>query len=71
MKLRYMDYHEDIRIWLGNEDLQNFPQVEREFKVIDTDTRIVVVDPSVAERLQYGKVDWSELQKVSVQIAKI
>lgn len=53
-----------------NEELQNFPQVEREFIVIDTDTRLVVVDPTVADRLQHGNVDWRELQKVSVQIAK-
>lgn len=55
---------------VSNEDMQNFPQVEREFKVIDTDTRLVVVDSTVAEHLQYGKVDWRELQKVSVQITK-
>ena len=53
-----------------NEELQNFPQVERDFKVIGSDTRLVVVDSTVAERLQYGKVDWRELQKVSVQIAR-
>lgn len=52
------------------EKLQRFPQVEQDFKVIDSNTRLVVVDPSVAKRLQYGKVDWQELQKVSVQIAK-
>lgn len=53
-----------------DEKLQKFPQVERDFKVIDSDTRLVVVDSTVAKRLKYGKVDWKELQKVSVQIAK-
>lgn len=53
-----------------NEGLQNFPQVELDFKVIESNTRLVVVDSNVAERLQYGKVDWRELQKTSVQIAK-
>lgn len=53
-----------------DEDVQNFRKVEQEFKVIDTDTRLVIVDSDVAHRLQYGKVDWKELQKVSVQIAK-
>ncbi|KLU64839.1 hypothetical protein DEAC_c31670 [Desulfosporosinus acididurans] len=52
------------------EKLKRFPQVEQDFKVIDSNTRLVVVDPAVAKRLQYGKVDWKELQKVSVQIAK-
>ncbi|HHY27785.1 MAG TPA: DEAD/DEAH box helicase family protein [Desulfitobacterium dehalogenans] len=53
-----------------DENLQRFPRVEQAFKVIDSDTRLVIVDPSMAKRLQYGKVDWKELQKVSVQIAK-
>lgn len=48
----------------------NFPQVESDFKVIDTDTRLVVVDDTVAVQLKYGKMDWRDLQKVSVQIAK-
>jgi len=52
------------------EEIQNFPQVEHDFNVIDTDTRLVVVDPSVANQLRYGRFDWRELQKVSVQIAK-
>lgn len=55
---------------VANEELQNFRQVEQDFKVIDSDTRLVIVDSTVAERLQYGKVAWRELQKVSVQIAK-
>jgi CRISPR-associated endonuclease/helicase Cas3 len=55
---------------VSSERLQNFPQVEREFKVIDTDTRLAIVDKDVAMRLQYGVVGWQELQQVSVQIAK-
>lgn len=55
---------------VANESMQNFCKVEEEFKVIDTDTRLVIVDSDVAHRLQYEKVDWKELQKVSVQIAK-
>lgn len=53
-----------------DEELQNFREVERNFKVIGSDTRLVVVDSTVVKRLQYGKVDWRELQKVSVQIVK-
>lgn len=48
----------------------NFPQVENDFKVIDTDSRLVVVEVTVASQLKYGKIDWRGLQKVSVQIAK-
>ena len=53
-----------------SEEQKKFPEVEREFKVIDTDTRIVVTDPNVANRLKRGNIDWRELQKVSVQIPK-
>lgn len=55
---------------ITSEESQNFPQVEQDFKVIGTDMRLVVVDLDVAKLLQYGKVDWKELQQVSVQIAK-
>lgn len=55
---------------IENENNQNFQQVEQEFKVIDTDACLVVVDPIVADRLLYGGVDWKELQKVSVQISR-
>lgn len=53
-----------------SEELQDFHWVEKEFKVIDTDTRIVVVDPDVMERLRRTQLNWCDLQKVSVQIAK-
>lgn len=52
------------------EELQNFPQEECDFKVINSDTRLAVVDADVAKRLRTGKANWRELQKVSVQIAK-
>jgi hypothetical protein len=51
------------------EKLQNFRSVERDFRVIDSDTRFAVVDAAVAERLRYERLDWREIQKVSVQIA--
>ena len=45
-----------------NEGLLNFPWVEKEFKVIETDTRIVVFDPRVAliptQRLRSETVAW-------------
>lgn len=53
-----------------NEALQNFQNVERDFKVIDADTRLAVVDADLASQLRYGKINWKELQKTSVQIAK-
>ncbi len=53
-----------------NEELMAFPWVEKEFKVIEKDTRIVVVDPDVVEKLRRAQLNWQDLQKVSVQIAK-
>lgn len=53
-----------------SEQNQDFPKVERDFKVIDSQTCLVVIDSSVANRIQHGKIDWRELQKTSVQIAR-
>ena len=55
---------------VDGEILQNFQSVERDFKVINADTRLAVVDKDTASRLRYGNISWKELQKVSVQIAK-
>jgi CRISPR-associated endonuclease/helicase Cas3 len=52
------------------EELSNFPWIEKEFRVIDTDTRIVVADLDVIEKIRHGQINWRDLQKVSVQIAK-
>ncbi len=51
------------------EEQMRFPQVEKEFRVIADDTRIVVVDESLVQRLEkYEPVDWREMQSGSVQI---
>ncbi|GHV07261.1 hypothetical protein AGMMS50229_13730 [Campylobacterota bacterium] len=51
------------------ENCQRFPTVEQEFKVINTDTRMVVVDKNTIERIKhYEKVTWQEIQKSSVMI---
>lgn len=55
---------------IKNEALQNFQSVERDFKVIDSDTKLAVVDAEIVSQLRYGKISWKELQKNSVQIAK-
>ncbi|MEG0825639.1 MAG: CRISPR-associated protein, partial [Oscillospiraceae bacterium] len=52
------------------EMLRNFPDVARAFKVIDSDTKVVIVDADAARRLRDGTLDWRELQNASVQIAK-
>lgn len=46
-----------------------FPLVEKEFKVINTATRIVLVNDNIAKKIEkYEHVDWREIQDGSVQI---
>jgi CRISPR-associated endonuclease Cas3-HD len=52
------------------EQVQRFPLVEDDFKVIKTDTRIAVVDEDFAKQIQHDVINWHVLQKNSVQIAK-
>jgi hypothetical protein len=46
-----------------------FPCVDKNFRVIDADTRIAVVDGALAQKIRCGKPGWQELQLGSVQIA--
>lgn len=69
-EIKLYSVSEKYKKLVDNEGLLNFTLVEKEFKVIDTDTRIVVIDRDVADRICRGKIDWRELQKNSVQIAK-
>ncbi len=47
----------------------DFPMVERLFKVIDSDSRLVVLDDKLVKRIEnYEHVDWKEIQMNSVQI---
>jgi CRISPR-associated endonuclease Cas3-HD len=51
------------------EQINRFPEVEKLFKVINTDTRLVLVDDELADKIKnHKKVDWLELQKKSVNI---
>lgn len=52
-----------------HERMQEFPLVENDFNVIESDTRLVVIDEEIAEHVRCGEIDWQELQKVSVRIA--
>lgn len=46
-----------------------FPQVDRNFKVIASDTRIVLIDKSIKEKIKQNiKVNWLDIQNGSVQI---
>jgi CRISPR-associated endonuclease Cas3-HD len=61
----------DFKKLLDNEKQQRFPLVDALFKVIDTDTQLVVVDKTLIEKMKrHEKVNWQELQKKSVRIWK-
>jgi CRISPR/Cas system-associated endonuclease/helicase Cas3 len=53
------------------EKQQSFPLVESGFKVIDTNTRLVIANEATIETIKrHEKIDWQTLQKNSVQIWK-
>jgi len=54
---------------LKSEEGLRFPQVEKDFRVIASDTRTVVVDTEIVKKLEdHLPVDWRDIQKASVQI---
>ena len=51
------------------EDVLNFPEVEKLFRIIGDDTRTVVIGEDLIRRIEsFEPVDWREIQKHSVQI---
>jgi CRISPR-associated endonuclease/helicase Cas3 len=52
------------------EDTRNFPFVNNKFVVIDSDTRIAVIDKGLSRQILTGQIDWRILQRHSVQIAR-
>lgn len=51
------------------EDCGNFPEVEKKFKIIDSDTYIVLVDPDLIRKIEaFTPVPWQEIQQKSIQI---
>ncbi len=54
---------------LKAEEMLRFPQIEKDFRVIATDTRTVVVSDELIRKLEeHSRVDWRDIQKSSVQI---
>ena len=54
---------------LKSEERYRFPQVEKDFRVIASDTRTVVVSEILIKKLEnHCQVDWRDMQKSSVQI---
>jgi CRISPR-associated endonuclease/helicase Cas3 len=54
---------------LEQETEHNFPFVDDKFTVIDTDTRITVVDEAIVKKIRNGHINWRELQRSSLHIA--
>jgi hypothetical protein len=54
---------------LKSEAGMRFPQIEKDFRVIATDTRIVVIDENMVSKLEnHQPVNWRDIQNTSVQI---
>jgi CRISPR/Cas system-associated endonuclease/helicase Cas3 len=54
---------------LSCEQSLRFPNVEQTFKVINTDTKLVIVDKKIIESIKdYNKVSWQDIQNHSVRI---
>jgi len=58
-----------IKEMLEYEDLRRFPKVDRLFKVIDTDTILVIIDKRIVDEIKnHNKVSWQDIQNHSVRI---
>jgi CRISPR-associated endonuclease Cas3-HD len=56
---------------VNHEKNNDFKTVEKLFKVIDTDTRITLVDTELIAKIRaHKKVDWQTIQKNSIRIRK-
>ncbi|HUU53093.1 MAG TPA: CRISPR-associated endonuclease Cas3'' [Candidatus Bathyarchaeia archaeon] len=54
---------------LRDERNRNFEIINQNFRVIEADTRTVLISDSIREEIEnYGKVSWQEIQKNSVQL---
>jgi CRISPR-associated endonuclease Cas3-HD len=61
----------DDKELVGKETNFRFPLVEKEFKVIDDDTRLAIVDDELIKRIEnHKRVTWQEVQKKSVNIRR-
>lgn len=57
------------RSLLDSDNKMRFPQVEKDFRVINSDTRVVVIDKEIIEKLEnHRAVTWQDIQKYSVHI---
>jgi CRISPR-associated endonuclease/helicase Cas3 len=56
---------------MADENQMRFPQVEDKFRIIDADTRVVIVSRQLADDLEnFSSINWQDIQRNSVQIWK-
>ena len=53
---------------LSEENAGNFETIKEKFKVIESDSRMVIVDEDLAKQISMGKSDWRQLQKKSISL---
>jgi CRISPR-associated endonuclease/helicase Cas3 len=66
LQTRRSDLNADLR---KAESSLNFPEVQKRFRVVDAETRTVVISKSLRDKIVAGdRIDWRELQRHSVQL---
>ena len=57
-----------MKTLLSEENAGNFETIKEKFKVIESDSRMVIVDEDLAKQISIGKSDWRQLQKKSISL---
>ena len=66
---RFPDKKIKSELLLLEEQKQGFQEVSTKYRIIDSDTAMVIVDVKLVEKLEHGfPVDWQDLQNNSVQL---
>jgi CRISPR/Cas system-associated endonuclease/helicase Cas3 len=69
-ELRLQGTTDPFQKLIAYESSQRFPCVEKNYRVITSDTCLAVVDSSIVEKIKLGAINWQEIQKHSVRIPK-
>lgn len=69
-EIRLYSQAEQFRRLLKSESELLFESVAADYNIIEANNQTVIVDEVLVRKLQYGKVDWREIQRASVQIPK-
>lgn len=69
-EIRLSGVNSKFKELLQHEKLSNFRTVEARFQVIDSNTKVVVIDKEFASKVLNNNFNWQDLQKTSVRIAE-